>query len=93
MTYPASHHRISRRLFEDALGVLGERGKKAIIHDLQSRGNCQHESYLELADVTESLGRYFEVASPDLALNGVWMKVTKLCSEGSIMRANRISLA
>ncbi len=93
MTHTVQHHRISRRLFEEALGVIGESGKKAIMQDLKSRGNCQDGSYLKLPDVTESLGRYFEVTSPDLVLNRVWMKVSKLCSEGPIITANRVSLA
>jgi hypothetical protein len=91
MTYPASHIKISRSAFEDTIGALGEHGKKAIMDDLKSRGTCQR--YLELADVSESLSRYFEVASPDLALSRVWIKVTKLSSQGALITANRVVLA
>jgi hypothetical protein len=59
--------------------------------DLRSRGTCQR--YLELDDVSESLGRYFEVTSPDLALSRVWMKMTKLCSQGALVTANRVTMA
>jgi hypothetical protein len=82
---PTANHRIHRGPFEDALGTMGARGRKAIMDDLQSRGACRDGRYLELADVCESLGRYFDATSPDIAVSRVWTKVNKMCAEGALM--------
>jgi hypothetical protein len=90
---PTANHRIHRGPFEDALVTVGERGRKAIMADLHSRGACRDGRYLELADVCESLGRYFDATSPDIAVSRVWMKVNKLCSEGALMATGPMALA
>ncbi len=87
------NRRIHRGPFEDVLNSVGERGRKAIMADLQSRGACHDGRYLELAEVCESLGRYFDATSPDIALNRVWSKVNRMCSEGALMATGSVALA
>lgn len=92
MTNPAPHYKLMRCAFEDTISALGEHGKKAIIDDLKSR-TCRDGDYLELADVCESLGRYFGEVSPERTVNRVWMKVTLLDSAAVLTLPNRVALA
>jgi hypothetical protein len=90
---PLPSHRIHRGAFENVLNSVGERVRKVIMADLQSRGACHDGRYLDLAPVCESLGRYFDTTSPDIALSKAWTKVNKMCSEGALIAPGPATLA
>ena len=70
-----SEIRILRRAFEDTISILGEKGQRAIISDLESRGIYHSDSeYLELAPVSMSLERFFGNDVAQLLLERVKIK-------------------